>query len=74
MDAKLYVSVKSSPNVEDVVYYIDKNVMNQNFDAGDTDPKTEFNETYDTIDNFYWIDVEEALEKYSDVYGPLAVI
>ena len=36
--------------------------------------KTEFNETYDTIDNFYWIDGEEALEKYSDVYGPLAVI
>lgn len=44
MESKLFISIKKSPNVEDVVYYIDKNVMNQNFDAGDTTVTTQYHE------------------------------
>ncbi len=30
MDGKLYISIKESPNVADVIYFLDKNVLNQN--------------------------------------------
>lgn len=73
MDSKLYVSVKSSPNVEDVVYYIDKNVMNQNFDAGDTDPKTEFNETEDGVFLTNFADDSENII-IPEVYGDKSVV
>lgn len=42
MESKLYISIKSSPNVKDVVYYIDKNVINQNSDADNPDDDAEY--------------------------------
>lgn len=29
-DGNLYISIKSSPNVEDIIYFLDKNILNQN--------------------------------------------
>lgn len=42
LESKLYITIKTSPNVKDVVYYVDKNVLNQNTDAEKTPVVTEY--------------------------------
>ncbi len=44
MEAKLHVTIKSSPNVADVIYYIDKNTMNQNTDAEEKPVVTDYHD------------------------------
>ena len=42
LDSNLYISIKESPNVADVIYYIDKNVLNQNTDVTPGPSTTEY--------------------------------
>lgn len=53
MDSNLYISIKDNPNVADEIYYIDKNVLNQNTDYNPESSKTEY------------VDVEGGIKIYS---------
>lgn len=59
MESKLFISIKESPNVEDVVYYVDKNVMNQNFETEDTPGQTKYNEVEGGIEIYKFADDSE---------------
>lgn len=42
LDNNLYISIKDNPNVADEIYYIDRNVLNQNTDITPKPPVTEY--------------------------------
>lgn len=58
-DSKLFISIKESPNVADVIYSVDKNIMNQNFDAGDTTVTTKYHEVDGGIEIYSLADDSE---------------
>ncbi len=73
MEGKLFISIKKSPNVEDVIYYVDKNVMNQNFEAGDTSARTKYNDVEGGIEIYNFADDSENIVVPNTIDGKKVV-